>query len=474
MLETSRTDVRTESGLKPARKLTREVLEDLSHPSLVAVNSHHILVGRVEKAAMEEDKKRRENESKELRRKPILEPLPKSEAPESISLAPWHVLHWAAYALALSRQGAGRGLAEHWGSLKYCQAMDPCSGLYMQLSEEGKSVGKRYKQLQGEELGHGFALALAEHVLSRRFPDRCVAFGSGDIVLRAGWPKKPQKYHYQPTFFAELWKPGEPSIVIPIAAGGNHDRRGNYARSQLARGSAHVEAVHIGPWNETPCLIISTELPRKGPVIIYALHAPGKGGRLTPPSGKALPRLDSVASDKSFDLGIKPPPDVQENVIHTCGYHVLPKQHTWFHHVLARTVTAGITAFTGDGDTIAHYLTKRQGSRRYSDGIAHAATASVQDVEHELLRIPFTGTDHVFRLNNERVEAFSGLATDLFALLSPRSADGEPQPGRLERYREEVYARRGSWPGETWDEQWGGPVSVHEDGTVLAIRLLPA
>lgn len=47
----------------------------------------------------------------------------------------------------------------------------------------------------------------------------------------------------------EVWRPGEPSLVIPLACKGNHSNSAISAE-QLASASAHAEAVHIGPWNE--------------------------------------------------------------------------------------------------------------------------------------------------------------------------------------------------------------------------------
>ncbi|GHB26501.1 hypothetical protein GCM10010346_57610 [Streptomyces chryseus] len=67
------------------------------------------------------------------------------------------------------------------------------------------------------------------------------------------------------------------------------------------------------------------------------------------------------------------------------------------------------------------------------------------------------GTDHVFRLNRTHVEAFSGVSEDLFQHLTE---------GRVQQYRSEVYARRDTWPRDNWDAKWGGPVSVHPDGSV--------
>lgn len=71
------------------------------------------------------------------------------------------------------------------------------------------------------------------------------------------------KYRYRPHYFAEGWRPGEPSLVIPLACKGNHSDPATSAE-QLASASAHAEAVRIGAWIETPGLLFSTQLPTDG------------------------------------------------------------------------------------------------------------------------------------------------------------------------------------------------------------------
>lgn len=53
--------------------------------------------------------------------------VPAVEVGQSVTVTPWEVLHALGRATVLSRQGAGRGLAEHWGCLKYCQALEGSS-----------------------------------------------------------------------------------------------------------------------------------------------------------------------------------------------------------------------------------------------------------------------------------------------------------------------------------------------------------
>ncbi|GAA2545246.1 MULTISPECIES: hypothetical protein [Streptomyces] len=100
-------------------KPTEEVLQALTQPSNVSVHSDEALVGKVKAAIAADDEKRKENEDEPLRRKPSLVPIPQTELPRQFEVTLWDVLHTLARATALSWRGAGRGLAEHWGALKY-------------------------------------------------------------------------------------------------------------------------------------------------------------------------------------------------------------------------------------------------------------------------------------------------------------------------------------------------------------------
>ncbi|MER7838276.1 hypothetical protein ABTY98_20885 [Streptomyces sp. NPDC096040] len=448
--------------MKPAA----EVLRDLAQPTHIAVHSSRALCGEVDASAADDDKKRDDKELEPLRRKPTLQGVP-AEQIEAFRLAPWQVLHSLGRAISLARRGAGRGLAEHWGSLKYSQALIGKQGAYMGLSAEGRETADYYKALQSGELGTGLALALATQILGRRYPDHCVSIVPADTALRAGFALTSRDaghrsgYRYRPRFLAEVWKPGEPSRVFPIESKGNHSNP-PASHAQLASASAHVEAVHIGAWNETPSLLFSTELPLDGPLTVHCLQAPGRDGWLRDPTDPGHRSLDHPVEETNIYPGIVVPSKEHESPTPLPGFHLQPQHHAWFGHVLARTLAAGLTAFAGDGDATVQYLTKRQGQRHFT-GFAHAATGSVQDARQKILGTAFVGTDHVFRLNRTRVEAFSGVAEDLFTHL---------EAGRVHQYRKEVYARRDAWPHAVWDSHWGGPVSVNPDGSVLAMREL--
>ncbi|MFD7712366.1 hypothetical protein [Streptomyces sp. NPDC059786] len=269
------------------------------------------------------------------------------------------------------------------------------------------------------------------------------------------------RYRYRPQYFAEVWQPGEPSLAIPLACAGKHSDSATSAE-QLASASAHAEAVHIGVWNETPGLLFSTQLPTDGgSMTVHTLQAPGSGGRLSPAEGREAglntpPFQANVMPDIPPAEGLVAPESVR-------GCHVQPKDYAWFQEALAHTTAAGLMAFSGSGHTTARHLTDRQG-RKHFTGLEHAASMSIQDAAHTLFGNEYVGTNHVSRLNGPRVEAFSGVDKEVFRLLAR---------GDVEEYRALVHASRGVRPRLTFDKNWGGPVSVHADGSVFALRLLP-
>lgn len=476
------------------RPSAAEVLKQLLQPVNVAAVSNRALTGSVEKAAVAEDRKRWKQHQRhveeaktegraagkapsELRRKEGLRPLPEDELGSSLRLTHGEVLHHLARGMALTQRGAARGLAEHWGSLKYIQALCAGKGSLLWLSREGKRTVKYYKALQSEELGHAFALAATARILRRRYPDHRVSIVHADTVLRAGWALTSSEkvkgssvgsvgYRFRPQYLAEVWKPSEPSLVFPIACKGNHTGSGT-SHDQLASSAAHVDGVHVGAWNETPGLVFSTELPLDGPVTLHSLHATGSGGKLVPPPDTHPERADlNLAPEQKNPFpGIRGPEKPDRTAALLPGCQVNPRDYTWFQQVLAHTGAAGLTSFAGAGHATSRLLTERQG-RKFFEGLEHPAAGSVQDSGHEILGARFTGTDHVFRLNEARVEAFSGVRTDLFRLLT------EAKTPNVETLRRDVYRQGATWPYSGWDPEWGGPVSVDEDGTVLALRVV--
>ncbi|WP_032917276.1 hypothetical protein [Streptomyces rimosus] len=126
-----------------------------------------------------------------------------------------------------------------------------------------------------------------------------------------------------------------------------------------------------------------------------------------------------------------------------------------------------LTAFAGDGESIAALLTTRQGND-FFQSFAHAASGSVHDARYTLLGERFEGTDHVFRLNGERVQAFSGVAKDILDALVTRK--DEKRHADIAAYRQRAHAWRTKPNGTYWDHEWDGVILISRDGTVLAMR----
>ncbi|MDH6221868.1 helix-turn-helix domain-containing protein [Streptomyces pseudovenezuelae] len=106
------------------------------------------------------------------------------------------------------------------------------------------------------------------------------------------------------------------------------------------------------------------------------------------------------------------------------------------------------------------------------EGIARFYGTAGTAVRRTLLGKKFEGTDHVFRLNGERVQAFSGVAADILDAVVTRKED--KRHADIAAYRQRVHAWRDKRHGTFRDREWGGLVSISPDGTVLAMRQIPA
>ncbi|MER0243493.1 hypothetical protein AAHZ94_16025 [Streptomyces sp. HSW2009] len=442
-------------------KNAAEILDGLSITSNIQVRTSHGLTSEVNKAAADEDKKRAEDGRGPLRRRTYYRAIQK--APRSLPMTPWQILHAIGLGAAAARQGAGRGLAEHWGSLRYSQALEANRGRFLQLSAEGRDLLRSYKATQSGEIGTGFASLLAEHIVRSRYPDHSVSVIPADIALKAGWTlrstgagPRPEPLQRRPHFIVEAWQPGQPSKIFLVSSKGTHSSV-HQVYKQLSTASAHAESVHVGPYGTVPYLLIGTEIPAKESLALHVLEAPGTT-LLRPPGEKRGVDLDLALEQKEFMPDAVVPAEGGRATIP--GFQVLPESFAWFSIVLARTEAAALTAFTGGGEPTAQYLTREQGRRHFKHDV-HAKTAKLRDAEHHIHGIEFVGTDHIYRLNGTRVEAFSGLKKSLYVHL---------RDGHVNEYRREVHGLRGQWPGHSTSREWNA-VSIRADGTVMAIRL---
>jgi hypothetical protein len=211
--------------------------------------------------------------------------------------------------------------------------------------------------------------------------------------------------------------------------------------------------------------MLSTELMGQGGVVVNALQSPGE----------ALLPLRVPGAKGNANVEIRDKPGIPyPNAIHipaigskrartVDGFQVPEKDLGWFGQLLARTAAVGLTAFAGGGPTTARYLTARQGQKHYA-APTFAATSSYHDADIEVGDEKFVGTDHVFRMETVRIEAFSGMVPELYELI---------RKGRVEEYRQAAYELRSKMRDIDAAGKWDGPISFHGDGTVMALSVLP-
>lgn len=394
---------------------------------------------------------------------------------EDLVATPWELLGVFARATTLARQGRGRGLAEHWQALKYCQALAVGGSGYLALTDEGQSPELSYRGMQARELGRALGLAVAERTVRSRFPHHLISITDAEAVLLPGFARSGSRptlgaARPRPDFFIEAWQPGEPSHVFLVTVNGNHQiatkRTSKADRTvfkQLARASERAEHFHLAEWNTTPCLLLSTELLAKEGITVNALQALGK---VVIPARPAEGRgsADAVLTERNLPYANAvrvPGTDGRKERIQD-GFFIPRKDLDWYGRLLTRTGAAGQLAFAGAGKEVAQYLTDKQGHKHYAQR-TFAGSSSVRDACHEIGTTRFVGTDQVFRLNGTRVEAFSGMDEELYELLIE---------GKVEAYRRRTYEKRDAYPTGTTAPKWG-PVSFGDDGTVIALRILP-
>ncbi|MFF2410784.1 hypothetical protein [Streptomyces sp. NPDC058092] len=176
--------------------------------------------------------------------------------------------------------------------------------------------------------------------------------------------------------------------------------------------------MHIGPWNTTPCLILSTELMGQGGIVVNALQV--RGESLLPLRTPDTPgNADIEIRDKAgipYPNAIHIPASDGKRARTVDGFQVAEADRGWFGQLLARTGAANLTALAGGGPQTAQYLTTRQGRQHY-DVPTFAATSSVDDADIQVGGTKFVGTDHVFRMGSVRIEAFSGMTEPLYELI---------------------------------------------------------
>jgi hypothetical protein len=451
-----------------------EVVERLSEPLTVQVNSSPALIEGMGKAAAAIDRERAKKRIKKDVHGPRKPGLDQLAAPERapLRITPWDLLATFARATTLARQGRGRGLAEHWQGLKYCRAFAGDRHESLHLTKEGKSPELSYRAMQARELGRAFGLAVAERAIRERHPDHLVSIIDAEIALLPGFARtKPVGTlgaRPRPDFLLEAWRPGEESRVFVVTVNGNHQAvtaktsassRTTY--KQLARSAERAERFHLGHWDDTPALLTSTEFLATAGVTVHVLHADG-GVVLPARPASGSGTADVAIGRKALLYADSVSVPTKRGAAPHNAFLIPQKELDWFGRVLARAHAAGQLSLAGGGGTVGRYLIAEQGGKHFSETV-FAGTASVHDAEVSFAGEKYVGTDQVFRINGRRVEAFSGIATDLYDLLAD---------GKVEEYRRQAYEHRHDLPKPDDAGHWGA-TSFRPDGTALAVRVAP-
>ncbi|MEY9860724.1 hypothetical protein ABH935_006361 [Catenulispora sp. GAS73] len=444
-------------------------LQNLGESSAVEIQSSTYLASHVRKKSARVDAERTEKKLPLQARKPRLTPVPKSEHGGVMSITPWELLHTLGRATVLAGNGSSRALAQHWGCLKYITTLQANDKGRMELSDDGKDPSFHRKSVQAEDLGIAFALAAALRVAYVRHPDHHFEVVDADVALEAGWTvrgadiQQRPNMRLRPDYFLVGVKDGEPVRVITVECKGSHGEI-DAQHIQLAKAAAQVNAVVIGNGAPPPSLLMATSLAGRGGIEMRILDPTGDGVLALPED--QVPSLNGPVQEfNDFPAIPTTAPDGRKDS--RPGFYIPQERSEWFSRVLIRTAAASLLAFVGDRASARYLLTERQ-RRRVGPAVEHPSTGIVCDTAITLAGMDFVGTDHVFRLDGLRVEAFSGMLRGLHRTLAEQHD--------VQQYERVLPAARDAWSERRSDAQleWGGPLAMDADGAVLGLRIMGA
>jgi hypothetical protein len=458
-----------------------EAIGALFKPADVAIQSSDSLASKVHRKAEKLAKERRGKGQEVDPTKPQLAPVPDHEHHQRMNVMPWELLHLLGRATVLSGQGSSRALAQHWSCLKYITALQANTHGRMELSPDGKDPRYHRRSVQAENLGIAFALAAALRITQQRHPDYQFEIVDADVALEAGWALHGNQVRARPStrlrpdYFLVGLKDNAPARVITVECKGSHCSA-DAQHKQLAKAAAQVNAVVIGDPKHgdvsPPGLMMSTALIEAGGIQMRILDPPGDGILAISGNGNQVPRLNGpVEQYHEFPgipiLGGEPGRDRRP------GFYIAPERSEWFTRVLARTASAGLLAFAGDRRTAKSLLTPRQGNRLGSEqdsGPGHVTF----DTGIELAGISLVGTDHVFRLESQRMEVFSGIPREIHDLLIRDESDLKARHDALPELRSRWYEREPDVQKDWGGKDRGGQVHMDINGAIMGLRKMEA
>ncbi|WP_139347999.1 hypothetical protein [Nocardia donostiensis] len=450
-----------------------EALSRLYEYSDVAIQSTDHLAGQVRRKAKKLDEERRAKKQDVDETKPQIVPVPAAEHGSRMNVMPWELLHLLGRATVLSGHGSSRALAQHWSCLKYITTLQSNADGRMELSPDGRDPRFHRRSVQAEDLGIAFALAAALRIAGERHPGYRFEIADADVALEAGWAlrgtqvKSKPHTRLRPDYFLIGLADNAAPRVITVECKGSHGPQEAQHR-QLAKAAAQVHAVVIGDPEHgdtsPPGLMMSTALADRGGIQMRILDPPGDGVLVLPDDGHRGILLNEPIEEYHEFPGIPIRSDDAEHDARP-GFYIAADRTDWFARVLSRTATAGLLAFVGDRRGAGNLLTPRQRTRLGSDqdrGVGYVTF----DTEIELAGIRLVGTDHVFRLASQRMEAFAGIPYELYELL-------HEQPD-LRAYHDALPSLQVLWHQrqDAIGNDWGGVIFMDTSGAAMGLRKL--
>jgi len=283
-------------------------------------------------------------------------------------------------------------------------------------------------------------------------------------VLRGAQVRSRENTLLRPDYFLVGLRKGAPIRLVTVECKGSHGRP-VAQHDQLAKASAQVNAVVIGAADGSavspPSLLMATALGGTGGIDMRILDPEGDGVLALP--GDRVPSLNGPVEQFNEMPGI-PVRTLEGRMDTRPGFYLLPQQSEWFARVLSRTSAASLLAFAGDRTSARELLTSRQRSRVGAD-YTHPGTGVRFDTSVTLGGLNFVGTDHVFRMGAQRMEAFSGVYDGLRDLLARKDLQG---------YQDHLPEVQAEWARirPRVLEEWGGVVDMDSDGALLGLRVI--
>ncbi|MHA6803505.1 hypothetical protein [Salinifilum ghardaiensis] len=444
-----------------------ESINELRKNTTLPVHSNQTLSAKVSEQRNKENERRLKSNKIPIGDLPEFNPTTGTPESDAVTTPPVGLLHILARATALSSHDSSRVLARHWDCLRYVAALQAAPD-GMTLSQDGNDKRFHRRRVQAEDLGTAFGIAAARKIMTQRHRGYRFDVVDADVALEAGWKLRNlssdarELLSNRHKYFLVGHKARQPLLLASVECRGSHGQLDDQ-HLQLATGAPRLPLIAIGnDCTPLPGVVTSTALfPESGAIRTHALPTTGNP-HIAPPEGST--KFGSPVDEGNIFPGI-PYTDPAGKRDRRPGFHLTEGNREWFSHALARTAAASLLTFAGDRNAASKLLTKRQGGRLGSQH-SRGSTGMSCDTPITLGGMEFEGTDHVFRFDGVRVEAFSGLEKILHRqLASQELASYEAAlPAVLQQWRQQK---------SRIEQDWGGVIHMDPAGSVLAIRAQP-